>query len=642
VIRTTSILHATVVLAGLSGGIAHAQRPDLPSLYSTQRLTGIRNDTSSPLVGDHNVRRGAYVLPPTTGTSILSQFVPGQNLQHCRTMMELQQASRELTVQMAALALNTEPLNVALEGLREQKRLLRDTLAENADYRALERQVAHMEDDIEDISDRILDLQDYCADLGSECPPSVGEEIADLEAERAELEAEVKVLTALAANKRSAYQAAERELAVVEANETRVSTQITTRLAELNQAREQILAMYSQYAKLEGGQALIAYQSGWDANIVKLKRANPGYWFRPISTSEARVYAGLAGGIGSDNYLASNPSITSYSVNGQPVADGSAAIPFATYPKNVNVEANLSLVAACVQTNPEFFDIEKSDTGLPLFAMTVTYKYPTVYFTDVTAVYNPWRIYQRIREVGGLWSARVSAVLDRSAADRIWFDWYDTVVDVAASRAGVKSVVAPEPEPDLAVRRDAEKRLTHEAIQEVMAVIGETRFGGDTFSRLDMPVPPQASVLGPASLLEPFVLRPMTSTGRFRSILEKVTVTPRDGECEATDAASASAVAPRPSIVVAVPGQGGVTVNEIAFRGGVTPRELRVIANAIQLAKPRASYECGWFSIWCDGQTWVERVRDQRVIQQLLDGWRRKVYSRQVVTYRLGSTVYTP
>jgi hypothetical protein len=660
-----------------------AQAADRPSIYARHDLTAIRNDTSSVLIGDLQEARTTYVLPPATGRSILSSFLPGGNLEQCQTMSDLQATSRELATQMAALFLHTEPMNVELERLRQEKARLREIMATSGGFRLLEQRRQSILLDIGDIEDSVAQLRETCP---TPCSPDIQAELDELAAEIAALESEAATLATRAAEQRAAYDDAQHLLDAAEAQEAALSDDLEVRMNALVAAREQVLATYTHYASLTGGSAVLEYQSGWDENIGRLRTANPAFTFRPMPTSEARVVAGLAGGIGRDSYLAMSPSILSYTVNGVLVTDGSAPVPFPEYPKNVRVDATLSLVAACIQHAPHLFDVEKSDANLPLFAMTVTYKYPTVFFADVIADFNLWHIYERIRLAGrGWWSTRVNAVLaGADVRDRIRFDW----LQPGTRRAQTEPMPPPIPEHDPAVRREAEQRIVHELIQEIMAMVGEVRDGGDVFARFDRPAAPPYSMVASAYQREPFALRALSSTALYDETLRSITTThtrvprlprlpdtrlpdivstdtmPTDGTPPRKTLASRAIPPTRPPtlppvepptlpptrpptrrpvrVTIAMPGELGTELTEIAFDDRTTAQQLRVLTTAIQLAKGRRSYECGWYSIWCDGQTWTERVRIPALIRAQLDRWERRRFGRLEATQKLGSTQYSP
>jgi len=625
------LLSTLALAAGLHGGAALAEPAETPSIYSKADLSAVRNDTTSPLIGDLHRSGVAYVLPPTTGTVVMERFTLGQNLQHCDTMLQLQQTSRDLAAKMAAMALETEPLNVELEQLRQQKKVVRDVMADNADYVQIEAQIRRIQRQIDDIDDEIAELEESCGPVISlvlSCPAPIQQQIDALKAEQAALSAQIPGLREQARVKKQAYDAAAAQLAQIQDREKQVLDEQTRRLDDINRARAQLLSMYSQYAVLEGGTAVFTYRSGWDDNVARLVATNPpsfAQMFKQIKTRDARVSVNLAPGIGTDAYLASNPTILGYKVNGTAVSDGNAMVPFAEYPKNVDAVASVSLVAACVQAYPEKYDVEKSRSGLPLFGATVTYTYPSAFLTDVSVTYNPYAIYKAIRGSGNrLWTTRVSALLDGDAASYVKFDWKN-------------------PDLDPAFRRELQERIVHELIQDVLATVGEVRYAGDVYQRLDLPAPPRG-ILPASSYTETFTLRPMTENRRLQTLLNKVEVVPHDEGCDATTAtAMADAKAPALSLTIALPGARGVRLTDIILREPLqNANQYRILTSALQMAKARASYECGWYSIWCDGQTWIERVRNAQVIRRLLDRDIKRVYSRETVTYRPGSTLYVP
>jgi hypothetical protein len=638
---------ATIVVDtdGRAGGCTESFRlriddnpADLPSLYSRNDLSAVRNATTSVVVGDLHRAGGGYVLPPSSGRAILSSFVAHRNLQHCTTMQQLQLTSRELAAATAAAALDSEPANVELEQLREIKRRTREYMANHA-YQRLERQLASLRRQRQDAVDDVNDLLASCPGGYSGCPAWARDEIDDRNAEIADLDPEIAALAATVSTRRPAYDDARRQLQEAEARIAVVSRELATRIAELGRAHDQVLAMYAQYAALEGGTSVLAYQSGWDENLARLQADNPTAWLRPMPTSNARVMVSLAGGVGADGYLSTSPSFLRYTVNGAPAADGEPAAVLGSYPKNVTVLATTSLVAACAQSNPALYDIEKNASGLPVFAMTVAYQYPSAFIADVAVEYDRWRIYQALTASGhGLRSPSVTTVLDGpGAADRVRFDWGSADVDSE-------------------LQREAEERIALELIQEVVAAVGEVRYVGDVFARYDLPAPPRGGVVRSIAQSQAFALRALTATTSYNTVLARASSVPREiDECAGrprciprlrADVAPA-ALAPTASVLptsvtVAVPGDQASNVNEVNLGSDTSPRAVRILTSSIRIAKARASYDCGWHSLWCDGFTWVERVRNQAYLQQVLAGTRRRRYGQVALSPHPGSTLYTP
>ena len=175
-----------------------------------------------------------------------------------------------------------------------------------------------------------------------------------------------------------------------------------------------------------------------------------------------------------------------------------------------------------------------------------------------------------------------------------------------------------------------------------MASVGEVRDGGDVFARYDMPAAPRSNVLLSVNQRQPFALRSLTSTSAYDSTLSLATVV-----TEPTGVPFARSLTGEPPglnvsatrpVTVVIPGE----ITRISFDDRTTPQQLRVLTSAIQLAKRRRSPECGWYNIWCDGQTWTERVRTPSLIQALLDRWQTRRYDRLTVSQKIGSTLYSP
>ncbi len=189
--------------------------------------------------------------------------------------------------------------------------------------------------------------------------------------------------------------------------------------------------LYDKFAKREGGFATFSYDSGWDEQVKQLTLDNPGYQFEKIFTRDVKVYARFIGATDVAAYEASIPAVLDYVINGE-AHNSTSAKPQAlsTLPGIMVGHMRLSLAGACALAKPYLFNIKKDYRGVPVFAVTATYKYPSVFNTNVRVTYDRRTVYKTIKKQSsgiGLFGNRAmkNVVEQNEAWANMKVEWFD-------------------------------------------------------------------------------------------------------------------------------------------------------------------------------------------------------------------------
>jgi hypothetical protein len=425
--RKRFVCACAVALAVVGLGQLGWAQPQRPSWHPVSSPAEFFNDTSSTVLPDLYDPLRFYVLPPSAGTIGPMELEYGPNIAHCEQLFELQETSRELTGELSEFALSLEPFEARLDELYAEVDDLRRQAAAwfvDDDYFQL------LDDLLFEIELQRWHVEELCLLHGCEstpCPADIQSEISELEQEILRLVEEHAAAheQALADNREYA-----RLMAQVEDIETEIEELLDERerrLADIVEGHRQIVALYSDLARLEGGTARFEYRAPWEENVRRLALDNRILSFEKIAASDVRVNASLVPGLGSDGYLALNPMVLRSRVNGVAFDPDDPQQTLASYPVTFDVEAVLSLVAACVQRYPDRVDVEHGPDGLPQFALSLTYAYPLTSRYRGTVHFNLWRVLQFIMDRGGLRQDRLVPNLSQSippSAFRI--RWYDS------------------------------------------------------------------------------------------------------------------------------------------------------------------------------------------------------------------------
>lgn len=383
-----------------------------PTVYSVpgNRLDEVVNNSGAIVIGDSKDPNTLWVLPPSRGETITTGRSYSANVGYCESMALLQDASaevvREMNRLMKGMAKHQKKIDKAEKKLEEAKEKLAKVFIDHKDADILDAYSREIDDLATEISDLRTTLED-CDDDVLDCD----ELYDDYKAKKAEHRKLRKELRKLRKKYRKAWRAYKRADNKVEHAQERVD-RLKGKLAKIVKNHTGLQSslddMYAKYAKLEGGFANIDYISGWDEATQRLRDDNPDFSVRKIETREARMNMSLVPGLGSTSYLASLPMVLDYSLAGASYDPKDAKIEFPAFPGDLSANVRLSLVGACPGVLPDEFDLASSGDGMPLYGLTVSYAYPSVFRVNATATFNLWSMYEVIKKhwkKGGFFSS---------------------------------------------------------------------------------------------------------------------------------------------------------------------------------------------------------------------------------------------
>jgi regulator of replication initiation timing len=387
----------------------------MPSAYVSQHGSlFIENFTNSTLLRDTEKSQTVWVLPPSTGETVLKNFMPSANLGFCAGLKDLHKASNMASQRIKEIA---EQLGQKDEERTDKAQALSEAklaLAELGKKPELQAK-ADMEDQIVDLQSRqdalILQLEECNLDTCA----LIQEQYQDVRDELRGLKTDLK---ALKKEHRELSRENEKLRAVVEVRQAEyddLEAKYLKYLSQMEEIRSTIRRIYAEDAKLEGGYAGIDYELGWSRNVQELEKRYPEYDFKQIPTQDVRIFANFIATSSEDSYLEQLPSVLGFAINGIPFLPwGQTSAVQAALPDAIVGDIRLSLIGACPLHLKDFFDdstgsIKTTGSGEPLFGLSVQYSYPGAYKYNVTASYNLWSIYERINKSsksGGFFSSK--------------------------------------------------------------------------------------------------------------------------------------------------------------------------------------------------------------------------------------------
>lgn len=338
-----------------------------PSIYinASNKLRDIKNSSGAKIIGDHLNKNAVYVLPPSMGMIELKNFRASTNLAFCNELSDLVSYSKARTTELGKLATKRERIldqKIDAEaGKKEVEEELKKLRAENpilVEYENLQKNsatsaeiLAKIEKDNTDVIKKYNDLK------------SSGKEI------------------------QMTFEELDKRFNTLEG-----------RIADIKKVFD---GLYEKFAKREGGFANFEYDTGWDSQIKQLQSENPSYQFERIFTRDVKIYAKFIGAGERGSYEASLPAILDYVVNGETYAPNSEKPQsLASMPGNMSAHVRLSLAGACALVNPDLFQIKKAESGMPVFGLSATYQFPSVFSANVKVTYNRHSVYNRIKKEG--------------------------------------------------------------------------------------------------------------------------------------------------------------------------------------------------------------------------------------------------
>ena len=414
---------------------AHA----LPTLYPSRpdQLKQVKNQTSSTVLADTIDDNQYYVLPPGAGTAIpQTAWSPSDTLGFCGEMTDAQRNSKAIAQSMADVAedfaANEKDLAAKIRRAGELRQAAADLAVSSQDL-TLAGTLYEQKTDDETRLSALYAAQNTCE--GDACAARA-KDVADTQKHRRTV---MKQLTDIQARLGASYTTWERARQKAAAAEQDVVAQLKfvgDYQDTLSKLRQQILANYAYFAKLAGAMTGISYDTGWDQNLDRLRADNPSIHFEKSATANVVVYANLIGPDDRAAYYNSLPAVLDYVVNGvaeNPFRTDGKVDTLAALPTKFNATLRLSLVGACPLMEPAKYDV-KLKSGVPVFAISAKYDYPTAYTTKVKFSYNLWRFYQMIKDEsssGGLFwsSSSVKITETKLGNDTFTADWHESDPD---------------------------------------------------------------------------------------------------------------------------------------------------------------------------------------------------------------------
>ncbi len=413
----------------LLGQVAQA----VPSPYGTNfPPLQLVNDTGATLMRDSDDERRVWVMPPQAGTTQLTGFVQSANLAFCDGLKNLAAASNDIDARIGKLAARQESLLPELEAaereLQEAHRQL-GKQAESQEMRAIlelqERQTV-LEESRQQIATELESCRESCDELRQEFK-RLGMEVQVVSAE----------LRALSAERREQVRAYElAHAAVVQAelrfdNVGRRYQRLTQDLAKLS---SMVHDLYATKGKLEGGYALINYNTGWDQAVAALEARYPDHDFEKVPTYNARIFGNIVGAANQGSYYESLPMILDYTISGMPYLPWVESYQQRSALQSVITGTlRLSTLGACPLHDPEFFagtsvNPERAADGTPLFAIGASYEYPVAFKHRIVASYNLYKFFDVLKRSGtegGFFSSQayansITKKIDRDAFKIQW------------------------------------------------------------------------------------------------------------------------------------------------------------------------------------------------------------------------------
>ncbi len=338
-----------------------------PSVYlnETNALSNIANKVNAKIIGDHQNPKMVYVLPPTLGTIEMKNFKSTANMAFCDELSELVKYSRTRTSELANLAV-------------ARQKILASKIEVESGKNNVDAELGKMRSE----NPVIVEYEKLSTNAKVNA-----DAIKKIETENADLIAKYKALQKQATQLQSTFDDLDKKFTTLE-----------QRIADIKKVFD---GLYEKFAKREGGFANFTYDSGWDNQVKTLGEDNPDYKFEKVYTKDVTMYAKFIGASDKAAYEASLPAILDYVVNGEshnPSGDKPSTL--AAMPSVMSAHVRLSLAGACALINPELFNIKKSEAGVPVFGLTATYQFPSVFSANVKITYNRHTIYNAVKKEG--------------------------------------------------------------------------------------------------------------------------------------------------------------------------------------------------------------------------------------------------
>lgn len=478
----TSFCSAFLLVLGTSS-VAMA----VPTVYPRPEITNnnaVTNNSNATVLRDSVNRKALYVLPPAMGAMDLPPLAYGANVGFCEEMRYLQTATLRLVKKIDSLYEDVDTQKADLDALVAQRSALELEKAEYigaSDYKRLINDTIQEADDLDFQMEGLYEQLDACYD--DECIDKVQVQIDALQEE-------INAVRATLRDLRSQYRAdylaiakLKNKIKAVEDSIDAVFESVDDVVAQLAKARSQFMTMYRDYATLEGAIGSINYDTKWGDAVNTVKGDNPGFSVQAIDTKDVRFNLSAIPGIGTDNYLQSLPQVLGYSIGGKEYNPQEPTLSLDAFPAAINGTLRLSLIGACPQLHPDYFDIPTSAQGKPLVGVIGTYTYPSAFRTTVSATFNLWTFYQHYKEVqkkGGLFRTSTKT--------------YESIYDNGAS--GITITIADESGMSAEQITEIRNEILDQIVMDMARMVATPSYGGMAYSSYQViPLQPPASAM---------------------------------------------------------------------------------------------------------------------------------------------------
>ena len=386
--KTAKLLTAACLLAVSISAKAE------PTLYpkDINILKSVKNLIDSNILADEQDPSTIWVLPPNTAQATVSGLhTKTANMGFCSEMRDLQSSSRQLVADINAIQKKRTAKLDEMVKIQEKA----SALSQEADKFAVDKNLLALSEAdtrITEFESRLTDLYRAAETCKTACDEINAEIVSVINSKKTLMKdrndlarlntAEIREYT----KKRKAADAALKvssDVAAVYSNMT----------AEIRNLRTQIHMQYQGLAQMGGARANILYKSHWDENISKLRADNGQLNFAKVATKNAKLMTELAGVDGVDP----SGAIMAITAAGQ-LEKGVAN--YSAYPESLSSNVVLSLLGACPMEHPEYFDLKENDVKQMKYGVVITYEYDSVYTMKAKAVYNMYKMYQKIVRSG--------------------------------------------------------------------------------------------------------------------------------------------------------------------------------------------------------------------------------------------------
>lgn len=436
-----------------------------PSAFGSQKCGKqvIKNNTNSDVLNDTEICGEFYVLPPLSGTTEIKSFVPNANLGMCGSMKNIFSEIDRVAAISSRVTDRIDELIEETDQILEEKEAAEKEFIETSDSEVFKK-IAELSRQITSLNSAITLITDDLGGCTSNCR-ELRSEYKQLSRQRQEKQ---KLLARLEAKNYHLILRRDELKAEINALEKR-SDDLFKKIDDLGKVissiNDRLKDNYKYYAQLEGGTALLSYNSGWEQNLSTLRQQNPGKVFHPSKTKNARLFVGITGGSDRETYLNSLPMVLDYTIAGRaytPYGQGNESV-MPSLSSKIAGSIRFSMAGGCPYYYKNYIsapnlEVNTDLSTLPKYGISASYEYPSSFALEVEASYNLYKMYERIEKSsskGGFFSRKTyhSLVENRVDKDTFKIDWKveDPGLDLTFEK-----------------RRDIERALKEDLVQRVL------------------------------------------------------------------------------------------------------------------------------------------------------------------------------